>query len=80
MEARIVLRDRAQAAGTEFGQRSRQPEHVRTALLGEGRVIAETTVPDAIARLREARRREDPVAGSADGEEPDEPGRDPEGL
>jgi len=47
----------------------------RAILLGEGRVVAQTTVPDAIARLREARRGE-----GAPGEEIDEQGHEPEAL
>ena len=47
----------------------------RAILLGEGRVLAQTTVPDAIARLRESRRREDPA-----GEQNEEPGTDPDAL
>jgi ABC-type polysaccharide/polyol phosphate transport system ATPase subunit len=72
--------DKKREDGVSFLLASDSPKQFRrfcdrAILLSEGHVAAETTVPDAIARLRQARRRENTA-----GEEIDEQGTDPQAL
>jgi len=72
--------DKKREEGVTFLLASDSPKQFRrfcdrAVLLGEGHVVAETTVADAIARLREMRRREEPAAADVD-----DPDQEPEAL